>query len=134
MRKRALAFLDEAIDDLRKGYYDLASFHAEQAVQLYLKAMIVRLSGEERRGHEIRELLAELSLSLEMEGLDDISKRLKELAREYRRELKELEEAYYEARYKPIPYEEEEAKELVQAAKNIIEELKAIERELWPSP
>ncbi|UXD22116.1 hypothetical protein IPA_01825 [Ignicoccus pacificus DSM 13166] len=32
--------------------------------------MIMRLSGEERRGHEIRELLAELAFSLDVEGLN----------------------------------------------------------------
>jgi len=134
LRRRALAFLREAGRELEEGLYDLAAFHAEQAVQLYLKSMILRLSGEERRGHEVRELLAEIAFSLDVEGLGGLSERLKRLAKRYRRELRALEEAYYEARYKPYPYEKDEAEELVRAAKAIIGELGELERELWPSP
>ncbi len=134
LRERSLRFLVEAEEDLRRGFYDLAAFHAEQAVQLYLKSMILRLSGEERRGHEIRELMAEIAFSLDVEGLNEISRELKELAKRYRREIKELEEAYYEARYKPIAYTKEEAEEAVSAARLIISKLREIEERLWPSP
>ena len=126
--------MEDALHDLKEGHYDLAAFHSEQAVQLYLKAMILRLSGEERRGHEIRELLAELAFSLELEGFNEQAEKLKELARRYRRGLKELEEAYYEARYKPIPYKREEAEELVQVAEEVVKRLEELEGELWPSP
>ena len=134
LRRRALAFLREAERELEEGLYDLAAFHAEQAVQLYLKSAILRLSGEERRGHEVRELLAEIAFSLDVEGLSELSERLKRLAKRYRRELRALEEVYYEARYKPYPYERDEAEELVKAAKAIIGELEELEREMWPSP
>ena len=134
LRDRALRFLEEAEEDLKKGYYDLAAFHAEQALQLFLKSMIMRLSGEERRGHQVRELLAELAFSFDIEGFQEISSKLKEIAKRYRRELRGLEEAYYEARYSPLPFDKGEAEELVKASKAIIEELIAIERELWPSP
>ncbi len=133
LRKRAFMFLQEAEEDLKKGFYDLAAFHSEQALQLFIKAMLVRLSGEEVRGHEIRELLATLAFTLEVEGFD-VSKKIGEVAKKFRRELVELEEAYYEARYKPYPYTKEEAEELVKVAKLIIEELERVERELWPSP
>ncbi len=134
IKRRAFMYLQDAKDDLKKGFYDLACFHAEQAVQLYLKAMILRMSGEERRGHEIRELLAEIAFSLDVEGLTEISERLKELAKKYRRELRELEEAYYYSRYKPVTCEEVEAEELVRAAEEIIRHLEEVEGKLWPSP
>ncbi len=129
-----MMFLQEAKDDVKKGFYDLAAFHAEQALQLFLKSMLVRLSGEELRGHEIRELLATLAFTLSTEGFENESKKIALLAKRYRRELIGLEEAYYEARYKPYPYSKEEAEELVRAAEGIIEELKGIEEGLWPSP
>ena len=130
LRKRAQMFLQEAEEDLEKGFYDLASFHAEQALQLFLKAMLSRLSGEEVRGHEIRELLATLAFTLKIEGFEEESERLGEIAKRFRRELVELEEAYYEARYKPYPYSKEEAEELVKAAKLIIEELRRVEEKI----
>jgi len=132
LRMRAFMFLKEAEDDLRKGFYDLAAFHSEQALQLFLKSMLVRLSGEEVR--EVRELLATLAFTLEVEGFGEQSRKIAKLAKEYRRALIELEEAYYEARYKPATYSKEEASELVETAKAIIERLKEIEGELWPSP
>ena len=132
LRRRSELFLIEAEEDLRRGFYDLAAFHAEQALQLFLKSMIVSMSGEEVRGHGIRELLAMLTLSLEEEGLEQ-ALTLKEVARKYRRELIELEEAYYQVRYKPVLYDKEEAERLVKVSKEIMELLKKVEGELWPS-
>ena len=127
-------FLQEAVEDLEKGFYDLAAFHAEQALQLFLKSMLVRISGEEIRGHEVRELLATLAFSLETEGFKEIAEEMSKLAKRYRKLLVGLEEAYYEARYKPYPYTKEEAEELVEGARAIIAELKKLEGKLWPSP
>ncbi len=127
-------FLQEAVEDLEKGFYDLAAFHAEQALQLFLKSMLVRISGEEIRGHEVRELLATLAFSLDTEGFKEIAEEMSKLAKRYRKLLVGLEEAYYEARYKPYPYTKEEAEELVEGARAIIAELKKLEGKLWPSP
>ncbi len=53
----------------------------------------------ERKTHEIRELLADLYLNLSSLGL---AKRIDGFVRKRRRKLSELEEAYYQARYKPV--------------------------------
>jgi len=47
-----------------RGFYDLAAFHAEQAVQLYLKGVLARLGLEDRRTHEVRELFSDLFMNL----------------------------------------------------------------------
>jgi HEPN domain-containing protein len=47
-----------------EGDYDTAAREAEYFVQLYIKSLIYRVLGEERRGHDIRGLLGILASSL----------------------------------------------------------------------
>ncbi len=131
LKKRALRFLEEAERDLSEGYYDLASFHAEQALQLFIKALLARMGISERRTHEIRELLAELFMSLQAIGRHELAEKIMEFVRNRRASLAALEEAYYEARYKPYPYTKEEAEELVEVAKEGIKVLSEIEKEVF---
>ena len=65
LKRRALSFLKEAEE---AADADLAVFFAEQAMQLYLKAVFYELFGERVRGHSLRELLGILSRSLERHG------------------------------------------------------------------
>ncbi|ADB86747.1 hypothetical protein LD85_1062 [Saccharolobus islandicus L.D.8.5] len=44
-KDRAVRFLREAISDLDKGWYDFAVFHAEQSLQLALKAILLENKG-----------------------------------------------------------------------------------------
>lgn len=46
LRRRALDFLDNARYLLGRGVYDLSSFSAEQAVQLYLKSKLLEAVGD----------------------------------------------------------------------------------------
>ena len=52
--KRALEFLKEAERDLAEGLYNLAIFHTEQSLQLYLKAVLLKLTGYYPEVHGIR--------------------------------------------------------------------------------
>ncbi len=53
---------------LSRGEADLAALNAGYAVQLYVKSILYRVSGEEWRGHNIRLLLGALSMILEQQG------------------------------------------------------------------
>lgn len=65
LKKRAKGFLEGARERLNAGDYDVSCFMAEQSAQLYLKALILELSGEVPRTHSIRQLLSILSTLLE---------------------------------------------------------------------
>ena len=55
--EKAMGFLEEARDDLARGRYWLACFHAQQYAELALKAVLVRLVGSYPFTHSLVELL-----------------------------------------------------------------------------
>ena len=114
LRKRSLRMLNHAEHCVTTGDYDLASFLAEQAVQLYLKSVILELTGEVPRTHVVRQLFHILrTIIRDTEYID-------EFIRKNRRLLVGLEEAYLASRYLFRIYEKEEAEELVNFAKEVI--------------
>ena len=60
-KEKADAFLDTGLYNFNKKRYDLAAFHIEQAVQLYVKTKLLELSGEFPRTHNLVVLLKELA-------------------------------------------------------------------------
>lgn len=54
---RSLRMLSSAKRCLPNGDYDIVAFMAEQAVQLYLKSLILELTGEVPRVHAVRQLI-----------------------------------------------------------------------------
>ncbi|MCR6693019.1 MAG: HEPN domain-containing protein, partial [archaeon YNP-LCB-003-016] len=55
--ERSRRFLETAELQLDKGFYDLAVFSLEQALQLYLKAYLLKLGLELQKKWSIRRLL-----------------------------------------------------------------------------
>ncbi len=55
--QRAKNFSLVAKERIKEEDWDLACFMAEQAVQLFLRARILELTGEMPRGHSIRKLI-----------------------------------------------------------------------------
>ncbi|HDH07340.1 MAG TPA: HEPN domain-containing protein, partial [Thermoproteales archaeon] len=105
IRGRSLRMLKHAKMCLTSGDYDLASFLAEQAAQLFLKSKILELTGEMPRTHVIRQLfhmLRELVNPSDKLSIDSF-------VRENRRLMIGLEEAYLSSRYFFKIYEKEEA-------------------------
>ena len=109
LRRRALEFLEQARIALERGSYDLACFLSEQALQLYLKSVLLMLVGDYPRTHSIRRLLSELSKVLN-------SKELEEYIRMNRAGLIALEDAYLMARYFISEYSREDAEEMLKLA------------------
>ena len=114
LRDRSLRMLSSAKRSLLNGDYDIAAFMADQAAQLYLKSMILELTGEVPRVHHVRQLMRVLKDLLDKPNLID------DFVRENRSLLIRLEEAYISSRYMPREYEKEEVMELVNFAEKVI--------------
>ena len=95
----------------------MACFMAEQSAQLYLKAVILEISGEMPRTHSIRSLLSILSTLLKKQVKYD------------RKSLIFLESAYINARYLGVVYEKEDAEEAVRIAGGIMELVDRVRKE-----
>ena len=114
IRRRAARALRRAWRDIEESDYDGAAFDAEQAVQLYLKSLILELAGGMPRTHSVRRLLYILG---ELVGARES---VEEYVRGRRLELRALEDAYLNARYAPQEYTREEALDLVRLAEEVI--------------
>jgi len=125
LKRRARAFLREA---LSVEDPDLAVFFAEQAMQLYTKAVCFELFGESVRGHRVRELLAVLIKMFEERGFKDVANRLLEFVDKYRRVLVVAEEAYTMSKYGEASYSGEEAKRVAESASRLVEPLEEVVR------
>jgi len=120
LRDRSLRMLDSAKRSLVNGDYDIAAFMADQAVQLYLKFVILELTGEVPRVHAVRQLMGVLKDLWGKPNLVD------DFVRENRSLLIRLEEAYISSRYMPREYDRDEAEELVSFAEKAIEFVKSV--------
>lgn len=58
LRRRSRAFLREAENHLKYGESDIACFCSEQALQLELKKILYRITGQVCRTHRVHEVLA----------------------------------------------------------------------------
>ena len=131
LRKRSNSMLRLAEELLSRGEADLAALNAEYAVQLYVKSILYRVSGEEWRGHNIRLLLGALSMILEQQGFRREAEKIVEFVKVNRRLLAELEEAHIRATYGVLEYSIDQARVLVDTAKKVIDFLQNIEEKLF---
>ncbi|WP_369611603.1 HEPN domain-containing protein [Sulfurisphaera javensis] len=61
-------------------------------------------------------------------GYSDLADEVQELAREYRSELSDLEDAYIESRYGEMEYDESQAENAISIAEKIINKLEEISK------
>ncbi|MEM0048484.1 MAG: HEPN domain-containing protein [Ignisphaera sp.] len=113
-RRRSRNALTRAMRDLEAGDYDGAVFDAEQAVQLYLKSIILEYTDATPRTHNLRKLLQVVG---ELLGA---SNEFKEFIKANKYKLHTLEDAYYSSRYLPKEFSKEDAEELVKFAEEVI--------------
>lgn len=113
LRRRAKGFFARAMDSLNYKDYDLAAFLFEQAVQLYLKSVLLEKVGDYPRTHSLSTLLSLLKRAPGTEGLVELLERR-------RVELGLMEDAYIASRYLVREYSEEEAKVLMSLAREVL--------------
>jgi len=111
--RRTKAFLNRALDSLEAKDYDVASFLSEQAVQLYLKSLLLEELGDYPRTHSISTLLTIL-------GKVEKYKNVAKILEIKKREIRLMEDAYISSWYLVRKFEEEEAQTLIKLAKEII--------------
>ena len=114
MNIRASAFLELAREALRMENYDVSCFLSEQAAQLHLKSVLLEAIGDYPRTHNLRALLTEVS---ESRG----GHRIDEFVRRNRTRLIALEDAYIIARYTPATYTQDDARDMIKMAEELME-------------
>lgn len=115
---KAMRFRESSLAELREGRYDTASFAAHQAVELYLKGVLIERTGMRPYTHSLIELIDLLKAI----GL--------EVAPEVEECVKELEPHYLQARYPDArlrEYAEEEAARAVECMEVILDFLRSAE-------
>lgn len=128
LKRRAQSMIRLAERLLSEGEYDLAVLNADYAVQLYVKALIFRVSGEEFRGHSVKVLMGFLASLLEEKGFRDLAVQIADYVRGNGRLLAELEEAHVRSVYGVFEYSGAQARRLVEAAKSLIQLFENVER------
>jgi len=114
--KRSKDFLETAEYQIGKGFYDLAAFSLEQALQLFLKAKVLAEGVDYPRTHSVRALLEILS---ELVPVDKKSS-VKGVLENYLLELGVLEDAYITSRYLMREFTRQEVEKLAKAVKEIM--------------
>ncbi len=130
LKRRALGFLADARIDVSRGDYDLACFHAEQAIQLYLKAILLELFAEDVKIHGVRALLGLLAVLLRKHGFEAIAKRVEDFSENNRYLLIKIEDSYIDTRYGEMQYEESMAREFISIAEKLIELLEGVAKDV----
>lgn len=111
--ERSRRFYETALMQIDKGFYDLACFSLEQSLQLYLKALLLRLGFDFPRTHSVRRLL-----ELIHEVIKD--KRIIDVLSKYSVELGALEDAYITSRYVARSYSVEEVSRLRKVVDEVV--------------
>jgi HEPN domain-containing protein len=114
--KRSKDFLETAEYQIGKGFYDLAAFSLEQALQLFLKAKVLAEGVDYPRTHSVRALL---EILLELVPVDKKSS-VKGVLENYLLELGVLEDAYITSRYLMREFTRQEVEKLAKAVKEIM--------------
>jgi len=113
--ERSRRFYETALMQIDRGFYDLAAFSLEQALQLSLKAHLLKLGVDYPRTHSVRKLLR-------MIYRVTVRKEVEELLSRFSVELGALEDAYITSRYVARDYSLEEVEKL----RMVVEEVKRV--------
>jgi len=120
LKERAVQFLEMSKAAAERGFYELALFHAEQALQLYTY-LIYRKLGDFSKTHFLRDLLDKV---LELYGavcnLDDFLRRRSAV-------LALLEHAYITSRYLPFKARREDYEVVRDALGEALDVLQCLE-------
>ncbi|MEM5811914.1 MAG: HEPN domain-containing protein [Candidatus Aenigmatarchaeota archaeon] len=114
LRKRALSFLKNAEENIKRKEFDLAAFHCEQASRLILKYFLFVKVGEYPKTHSLKLLFKEVI---------KIFPKLNSLFIKNLTLIGDMEGAYIGARYLPFQYTNEEAKQMISFCKKLIKVL-----------
>ena len=118
--EKADMFRDVAIESIQKNRFDFASFTAQQAVEFYLKGLLIMRVGAKAYSHSLVQLME--SLATPGSHIPDDIKRC----------IRELGEHYLQARYpdaRVAEYTDDEAKEAIDCMEVCLDFLRRIRKE-----
>jgi len=113
--EKSREFMETASFQVERGFYSLAVFSLEQALQLFLKAKLLEEGVLYPRIHSIRRLLRMLA-----EVSPSRRRYIEKLLEKYAVELGCLEDAYITSRYAPREFEREEVLRLRQVVEEVM--------------
>jgi HEPN domain-containing protein len=116
--RRSERFMETADYQLKRGFYDLAVFSLEQALQLFLKAKLLANGVDYPRTPSVRALLEAL-----MEVAQEERSAIKHILDTYLMDLGVLEDAYITSRYVMRDFRREEAERLARVVREVMEDL-----------
>jgi len=106
LMKRAKKLYKDSLRSYKEKFYDLALVYLEQALQLFLKAIILKKFGDFPKTHRIKELLELIGFKLKKEEVMIVSL---------------LEDVYIGGRYLEKEYSKEEYEIALKFVKRIFE-------------
>jgi len=113
--RRAERFIETAEYQLSRGFYDLAVFSLEQALQLFLKAKLLANGVDYPRTHSVRALLEAL-----MEVSQEDRSVIERILDVYLMDLGVLEDACITSRYVMREFKREEAERLAKVVREVM--------------
>ena len=120
LMEKSRRFYKTALMQIERGFYDLAVFSLEQSLQLFLKAVLLRLGIDYPRTHSVRRLLELVGeVSGHREEVEGLLSRLSV-------ELGALEDAYITSRYTARTYTREEAERLRRVVGEVVDVVRGI--------
>ncbi|EQD44058.1 HEPN domain protein, partial [mine drainage metagenome] len=119
MIERSRRFLISAARNLEDGFIDVGSFSANQSLELFLKAMLLKEIGDYPHVHDLKVLL---------QNLGEVStgarkKKILLMLKEKSIMLSTIQDSYIMSRYFNTAYSEEDLRSIIQFIEQIKEEL-----------
>ena len=112
LKQRGVRFLEEAVADYEKQYYDFCLFHTEQMLQLLIKYLIAIKTDDFPRIHSISRLFKSVADLYGENAMDFYKDNVSVITA--------LEEAYIGARYLDIEFDKHIAKEALNFAEKFM--------------
>ncbi len=119
---RSERFLLTAESSLKEGFLDISSFNANQSLELFLKALLLKSAGDFPHTHDIKELLRTLARI----GGSKYSKKINKYLKEETLGLKAIQDAYITARYFFVSTSENEVDQMIGLIKKLREDLRDV--------
>ncbi|MFP3349210.1 MAG: HEPN domain-containing protein [Thermoproteus sp.] len=113
LKRNAIAFLEQAEENLGRGRYNLAMFSLEQALQLSLKYTLYQLTGSFEKTHSVKRLLRQV---VELTG----NRELEKMVGEAHIVLELIEQSHIAARYLPYEYDKESVERSLNVVRGIL--------------
>ena len=113
--EKSRRFFINAERNMEAGFTDICAFSANQSLDLYLKAILLRESGDYPHTHDIKNLLENL-LSISNEN---VRKKIELILKEKSLVLSLIQDAYLTSRYFSTSYSPDDLKEIISVIKHI---------------